>query len=273
MNNGFLEYKVNSLVENSKLSPQEKKSIKNNLFYQTPVSTKKMDGDLLFYSQQYNQMLEMNRQQAILINAQLSVQNGLTQVQKTQPETSAPPADAKPSAPPAEAKPAQETSAPEPSAPPSEEKPAQEKPAPEPSAPPSEEKPAPEPSAPPSDKEINAYGPGFSETPVNRQKFKEGDKIVNVTNGLTGKIKSLRDDTFEQNARRTDPTHYFYHVTYDNGTFDTYVSQNDLKSASPTIEPKLKQDNKYLVGGSDDKMYEQKYLKYKAKYYNLLSKM
>ena len=124
MNNGFLEQQVIAQLEKSKLSPQEKKSIKNNLFYKMPVTSKNLSGDLGFYISQYNQMLDMNRQQAILINAQLSVQNGLTQMKEPTDDAEDSPSPSpspSPSAPPVEATTAPTAEAvPTPSAPPAE---------------------------------------------------------------------------------------------------------------------------------------------------------
>ena len=36
-------------------------------------------------------------------------------------------------------------------------------------------------------------------------------------------------DKYEQKERSTDSSHYRYSVKYDDGSFDTYVNQNNMK--------------------------------------------
>lgn len=58
--------------------------------------------------------------------------------------------------------------------------------------------------------------------------FYPGDKIFNIWRKKSGKIVNLRNDTREREMREQDPSHYYYHIDYDDGSFDTYVSVNSL---------------------------------------------
>ena len=60
------------------------------------------------------------------------------------------------------------------------------------------------------------------------QRFNIGDRVRLLMTNQTGTINRLRDDTYEQNSRKTDPTHYYYSIDYDDNTWDTYVSQHKL---------------------------------------------
>ena len=98
-------------------------------------------------------------------------------------------------------------------------------------------------------------GGSLREKPVNYPRFIKGDKVINVDLNKTGTINNLRDDSYEKASRVKDPTHYYYDVDYDDGSFNTYVSQNALKhlpsSLSPTtkINPVSKTTkNKFNVG-------------------------
>ena len=55
------------------------------------------------------------------------------------------------------------------------------------------------------------------------QQFFPGQKFRCVFNGKAGTIKYLRDDLYEKNARKTNPLHYYYHVDFDDGSFETYM--------------------------------------------------
>lgn len=50
-----------------------------------------------------------------------------------------------------------------------------------------------------------------------------GDKIFDICRKKKGIIRRLRDDTYEKSQIESDPTHYYYYIDYDDGTFDTYV--------------------------------------------------
>lgn len=60
------------------------------------------------------------------------------------------------------------------------------------------------------------------------QLFSEGDRFVNKYNGKVGNIRRLRDDQYEQTQRLTNPDHYYYSVDYDDGSFETYESQQSM---------------------------------------------
>ena len=61
------------------------------------------------------------------------------------------------------------------------------------------------------------------------QMFNSGDKVKNIFNSKTGVVESLRNDKHEQQQRRSNPNHYYYTINYDDGSFDTYVSQSSLQ--------------------------------------------
>ena len=62
-----------------------------------------------------------------------------------------------------------------------------------------------------------------------QQKFFKGDKFQHKVSKKTGKIDYLRDDAYEKTQRLKDPEHYFYSVHYDDNSFETYLSQNDME--------------------------------------------
>ncbi|VVU94741.1 hypothetical protein CPAV1605_466 [seawater metagenome] len=70
---------------------------------------------------------------------------------------------------------------------------------------------------------------GGLEPKVSYPKFDSGDRFVNTLNGKKGTVRRLRNDSHEQSKRRTDPTHHYFHVDYDDGTFETYQSQDFMK--------------------------------------------
>ena len=76
----------------------------------------------------------------------------------------------------------------------------------------------------------------FDSNTSNRQRFEPGDKIINISNNKTGVVDRLRDDTYEKTERNKNPTHYMYSITYDDGTFDTYVGQSFLESFSSLMD-------------------------------------
>lgn len=62
-------------------------------------------------------------------------------------------------------------------------------------------------------------------------KFRVGDRVmyVNWMNGdilKRGVIVALRDDAYERKMMGD----YYYHVQYDDKTFDTYTNENDLRA-------------------------------------------
>jgi hypothetical protein len=46
-----------------------------------------------------------------------------------------------------------------------------------------------------------------------------------------GTVERLRDDAYERERRASNPHHFFYSVSFDDGTFDTYVAQSYLTAA------------------------------------------
>lgn len=55
------------------------------------------------------------------------------------------------------------------------------------------------------------------------QQFFPGQKFRCIYNGKTGTIKYLRDDSHEKKSRALNPSHYYYHVDFDDGSFETYI--------------------------------------------------
>jgi hypothetical protein len=64
------------------------------------------------------------------------------------------------------------------------------------------------------------------------QKFKEGDRFIDINNNKIGTVNRLRDDSYEQSLRKSDSSHYNYSVSYDDGTFETYLSQTYMEPYS-----------------------------------------
>lgn len=59
------------------------------------------------------------------------------------------------------------------------------------------------------------------------QLFTSGSRFLytNHIGSKYGTVKYLRDDTYEKKKREADPKHYYYHVDFDDGSFETYLSQ------------------------------------------------
>ena len=62
-----------------------------------------------------------------------------------------------------------------------------------------------------------------------KQLFHEGSRFRHVNHGLRsnkiGTVRNLRNDSLEKMSRTTNPNHYYYHVDFDDGTFETYLGQ------------------------------------------------
>jgi len=58
--------------------------------------------------------------------------------------------------------------------------------------------------------------------------YNSGDKVYDIWRKKSGTVKYLRNDEREKNCRKTNPTHLYYFIEYDDGSFDTYISGNDL---------------------------------------------
>jgi hypothetical protein len=59
--------------------------------------------------------------------------------------------------------------------------------------------------------------------------FEPGQRFINTRTNKTGTIKYLRNDERERNIRLSNPTHYYYNVDYDDGSFETYEYGQNLK--------------------------------------------
>lgn len=69
----------------------------------------------------------------------------------------------------------------------------------------------------------------FDMNRINKDIFRPGDYIIDDM-GRKGTIKSLREDSYERTCREKDEKHgYYYHVEYEDGTFNTYVSGYFMK--------------------------------------------
>lgn len=60
--------------------------------------------------------------------------------------------------------------------------------------------------------------------------YNKDDKIFDIVRKKSGKIVNLRNDFREKKMRDIDPLHYYYHIDYDDGSFDTYVYGGNLIS-------------------------------------------
>lgn len=73
------------------------------------------------------------------------------------------------------------------------------------------------------------------------QLFSEGDKFVCKYSGKTGTVRNLRNDQYEKTQRLTNSYHYYYHVDFDDGSFETYQSQQSMiRSNEETLIKKSK---------------------------------
>ncbi len=93
--------------------------------------------------------------------------------------------------------------------------------------------------------------------------FNSGDKVYNTMVGKSGIVVNLRNDSHERLMRNQDPTHYYYHLNYNDGTFDTYVSgehltknenlyektQSNLKSIHESIHESIPESNPQFKPG------------------------
>ncbi len=77
--------------------------------------------------------------------------------------------------------------------------------------------------------EYNSVKPSYDLTKKSENLlYNPGQKFINKFNQKTGTIRYLRNDEHEKNFRLTNPTHYYYHVDYDDGSFETYESASNL---------------------------------------------
>ncbi len=61
-----------------------------------------------------------------------------------------------------------------------------------------------------------------------RQMFYKGSRFKDLRSGKEGTVQSLRDNELEQYYRLSDPTHYYYLINYDDGSFETYLGQHNM---------------------------------------------
>jgi len=70
------------------------------------------------------------------------------------------------------------------------------------------------------------------------QVFATGQRFRHIGMGTRadkyGTVRYLRDDTYEKVKRAQDPTHYYYHVDFDDNTFETYLNQMYMVELNPT---------------------------------------
>lgn len=59
--------------------------------------------------------------------------------------------------------------------------------------------------------------------------YNVGDRIYCDYSNKTGKIVALRDDSYERKERQKYPNRpFYYHIKFDDGSFDTYVSSDSI---------------------------------------------
>ena len=76
-------------------------------------------------------------------------------------------------------------------------------------------------------------------------KFKDGDRFIDINNNKIGTVNRLRDDSYEQSLRKSDSSHYNYSVSYDDGTFETYLSQTYMEPYSMNVNGELITGNSF----------------------------
>ena len=59
--------------------------------------------------------------------------------------------------------------------------------------------------------------------------FLPNTNIKNKYNQKKGIIISLRDDEYEKNMRITDPAHYYFIIQYNDGSFESYESIDNIE--------------------------------------------
>lgn len=75
--------------------------------------------------------------------------------------------------------------------------------------------------------------------------FNSGEEVYDIMVKKSAVIVNLRNDSHERLMRSKDPTHYYYHINYDDGTFDTYVSGEHLTKNQNLNEKTQTQSNCY----------------------------
>ena len=59
--------------------------------------------------------------------------------------------------------------------------------------------------------------------------FQNGHRFYCINSNKFGTVRNLRNDSHEKLMRQSDLTHYYYHVDFDDGTFETYIHGMYLK--------------------------------------------
>ena len=55
-----------------------------------------------------------------------------------------------------------------------------------------------------------------------------GRRFVCKYSDKSGSVRSVRDDEYEKEKRKSDPTHWYYYVDFDDGTYETYMSGKSI---------------------------------------------
>ena len=61
-----------------------------------------------------------------------------------------------------------------------------------------------------------------------RQRFVIGMRFFDVWLAKSGTVVAVRNDRYEREQRVTDPTRWYYHVDYDDGSCETMLAQSDM---------------------------------------------
>ena len=60
------------------------------------------------------------------------------------------------------------------------------------------------------------------------QAFHEGSRFENLHSHKKGTVNYFRNNEYEINKRKSDPSRYYYSVNYDDGKFESYLHQSDM---------------------------------------------
>ena len=65
-----------------------------------------------------------------------------------------------------------------------------------------------------------------------RQRFSVGMRFYSEWSHKSGKVAAVRNNRYEREQRAKDPTHWWYHVDYDDGSFETMLAQSAMSHTS-----------------------------------------